>query len=44
MGLTGAFAVLSDNTGSMVRSIRKAGWWPNTAAALMGLAVAWVVI
>ena len=44
MGLTGAFAVLSDNTGSMVRSIRKAGWWPNAAAALMGLAVAWDVI
>jgi diguanylate cyclase (GGDEF)-like protein/PAS domain S-box-containing protein len=44
MGSTGVFIAFSTNIWSMVQSIRKAGWWPNAAAALMGLAVAWDVI
>src|SRR5579872_5444019 len=41
------FTALSSNLFSMVQSIRKAGWWPNAAAALIGLALsisAWNVI
>src|ERR1700683_4852191 len=47
MGLTRVLTTLSTNIFSMVHSIRKAGWWPNAAAALIGLALsisAWNVV
>ena len=47
MGLTGVFTAASTNICSTVQSIRKAGWWPNAAAVLIGLALsisAWNVI
>ncbi len=39
MALTGVFTAASTNFCSMVQSIRKAGWWPNAAAVLIGLAL-----
>ena len=47
MGLTGVFTAASTNICSMVQSICKAGWWPNAAAVLIGLALsisAWNVV
>jgi diguanylate cyclase (GGDEF)-like protein len=39
MGLTRVFTALSSNVRSTVKSIRKAGWRPNAAAILIGLAL-----
>ena len=47
MGLTAVFTAASTNICSMVQSICKAGWWPNAAAVLIGLALsisAWNVV